>query len=338
MTHLFWRGRAVAVLGGAGFIGSNLTIRLAELGASVTVVDGLVPGCGGHPSNLAPVAGGITFVRADLSTDPIPGAILDADIVFDLMGDPAHGRSISDPARDLRHNLVAQLRTFEEIRRSAHRPFLVLVSSRSVYGRPTTLPVTEAHSIAPPDPNAIHKYAAEQYAVLYGRLYDLAVVRLRLTNVYGARQPNREAAHGVTGYLLGRLLRGEPVLLYGGGRFLRDWLAVDDAVAALLEAGSRRATAGLVLNIGHCDPCTLRDFASLARELLGRGELTEVPFPQSQQSIDVGDYWTDPTRAAEQLGWRAATPLRQGLTHALDFYLATPQGSQWPPATSPSST
>lgn len=334
MTSAYWRARRVVVLGGAGFIGSNLTIRLVALGAAVTVVDGLIPGCGGHLANLSPVADGITFVRADLSTDQISDGVPGADIVFDLLGDPAHGSSVSDPARDLRHNLLAQVRVFEAIRRSAKRPFVVLAGTRSVYGRPVALPVTEEHPIAPPDPNAIHKYASEQYAVLYRRLYDLDVVRLRLTNVYGARQGNRDAAHGVTGYLLGRLLRGEPVLLYGGGRFRRDWLAVDDAVDALLAAGARPATAGEVINIGHGEPSTLFDFVALARELLGRGELVDVPLPASQRSIDVGDYWTDARHAGEHLGWQATTSLREGLTRALDFYLGTPEGSQWPPSPS----
>jgi len=329
-----WSGRWVTVLGGAGFIGSNLVIRLVELGARVTVVDGLIPGCGGHPENLAPVAPGIVFTAADLSAEPIPGPVTAADVVFDLLGDPAHGRSVVEPQRDLRHNLVAQVAVLEAIRRSSHRPFVVLASTRSVYGRPQRLPVGEDHPIAPPDPNAIHKYAAEQYAVLYQQMYGLQVVRLRLTNVYGPRQGNLDPAHGVTGYLLGRFLRGEPVLLFGGGTFCRDWLAVDDAVNALLAAGSRPQVAGHVINIGHSEPRSLLDFATLAREILGRGEIRSAPVPEEQRTIDIGDYWTNPQCAAERLGWVASTALRPGLTRALDFYLATPEGARWPPAPS----
>lgn len=335
-TDLRWGGRRVAVLGGAGFIGSNLVIRLVELGARVSVVDGLIPGGGGHRANLAPVANDIVFVAADLSTEPIPEDVAEADVVFDLLGDPAHGRSVADPQRDLRHNLVAQIAVLEAIRRSSHRPFVVLASTRSLYGRPQRLPVDEDHPIAPPDPNAIHKYAAEQYAVLYQRVYGLQAVRLRFTNVYGQRQGNVEPAHGVTGYLIGRLLREEPVLLYGGGTFCRDWLAVDDAVEALLAAGSRPEVGGRAINIGHSEPRSLLDFATLARDILGRGEIRNAPIPEGQRLIDIGDYWTDPRCAAERLGWRASTSLRDGLSRAFDFYRAMPQGTRWPPASSPS--
>jgi nucleoside-diphosphate-sugar epimerase len=337
MTDQTWNRRRVVVLGGAGFIGSNLALRLAGLGAAVTVVDGLVPGCAGDPANLVAGECRLPLTKADLAVDPVPAAVLEADVVFDLMGDPAHARSIADPQRDLKLNLVAQVALLEALRRSAARPVVVLASTRSVYGRPERLPVDETQAIAPPDPNGIHKFAAEQYAVLYGRLYDLAVVRLRLTNVYGPRQGNREPAHGVTGFVLGRLLRNEPVLLFAGGGFRRDWLMVDDAVDALLAAAGAPKAVGHAINIGHESPASLREFVTTARDLLGRGELVDAPLPPEQRAIDVGDYWTDPRLAQELLGWRAATSLRDGLARTLDFYTRTPDGARWPPS-SPSST
>jgi UDP-glucose 4-epimerase len=336
-AHEGWRNRRVAVLGGAGFIGSNLALRLAALGANVTVVDGLVPGCAGHPANLSGGDAPIPLARVDLATEPVPASVLESEIVFDLMGDPAHARSIGNPQGDLRNNLVAQVAVFDALRDAAVRPVVVLVSTRSVYGRPERLPVDEAHPIAPPDPNGIHKFAAEQYAVLYGRLYDLPIVRLRMTNAYGPRQGNQDPAHGVTGFVIGRLLRGEAVRLFGGGTFRRDWLMVDDAVEALLAAGSASDVAGQVINIGHDRPASLREFATIARDQLGRGELVDVPMPAEQRAIDVGDYWTDPRLAERVLGWRATTRLEDGLARTLDFYTRTPSGARWPPS-SPSST
>ena len=327
----------MAVLGGAGFIGSNLALRLVSLGAAVSVVDALVPGCGGHPANLAGAGGSLSLARVDLASDPVPASVLNAEVVFDLMGDPAHSRSLGDPQRDLRNNLVAQIAFLEALRHASARPLIVLVSTRSVYGRPARLPVDETHPIAPPDPNAVHKFAAEQYAVLYGKLYDLPIVRLRLTNAYGPRQGNQDPAHGVTGFVIGRLLRGEPVHLFGGGTFRRDWLMVDDAVEALLAAGAARESAGRVINIGHDQPASLRDFATVARDLLGRGELIDAPMPSEQRAIDVGDYWTDPHLARQLLGWRATTRLEDGLARTLDFYTKTQDGARWPPS-SPSST
>jgi UDP-glucose 4-epimerase len=333
-----WHDRRVTVLGGAGFIGSNLALRLARLGAAVTVVDALVPGCGGHPANLQANDLHLPFVQLDVAVEAVPASVLDAQVIFDLMGDPAHARSVRDPRRDLTHNLIAQINLFEAIRRSTQRPLVVLLSTRSVYGRPFRLPVAEDHPVAPPDPNGIHKLAAEQYAILYGRLYNVPVVRLRLTNVYGPRQGNADPAHGVTGFLLGRLLRGEPAVLFGGGTFRRDWLMVDDAVEALLAAGAAPTLAGQVINVGHDAPASLREFVTVAVDLLGRGELVDAPLPPEQQAIDVGDYWTDPRLAERALGWRALIPLREGLSRTLDFYTRSPDGARWPPESSLSLT
>ena len=92
-----------------------------------------------------------------------------------------------------------------------------------------------------------------------------------------------------------------------------------------------------MINIGHDQPASLRDFATVARDLLGRGELIDAPMPPEQRAIDVGDYWTDPHLAQRLLGWRATTRLEDGLARTLDFYTKTPDGARWPPS-SPSST
>jgi len=326
-----WAGREVVVLGGAGFIGSNLALRLSSLGATVTVVDGLIEGCGGNLANLDHAIPRERFLHLDLARQPVPDGLLSVTVVFDLMGDPAHGRSLVNPRRDLECNLLSQIALFEALRKIRRPPLVVLASTRQVYGRAQSLPVSEDHPLAPPDPNGIHKVAAEQYASVYGHVYGVRAILLRLTNVYGPRQGNADPAHGVAGFLIGRLMRGEPVLLYGGGTFRRDWLYVDDAVEALLAAGTRESANGRVFNIGHDRPVSLREFALKARELVGAGEVRDVPFPPEQRVIDVGDYWTDPRRAAEQLGWRASTSLFEGLRATIEFYRSRPGGERWPP-------
>jgi len=330
MTTGGWTGTRVAVVGGAGFIGSNATLRLVELGAEVTVVDGLVPGCGGHRANLRPVVGRVRFVEADLTRDPPPPAVAEAEVVLDLMGDPAHGRSVANPLGDLANNLTAQVALYESLRNARSQARVVLASTRQVYGRCERLPVDETFPVAPPDPNAIHKVAAEQYATLYEQLYGIPSVRLRFTNVYGPRQGNRDPAHGVAGFLIGRLLRGERVTLFGGGEQRRDWLFVDDAVEALLLAAMVPIAAGRAYNIGHDRPASLREFVAAAQRAVGGGEVVEAPFPSSAAAIDIGDYWTDARRAAADLGWKAETSLAAGVAATVAFHRAEPNGAQWP--------
>jgi nucleoside-diphosphate-sugar epimerase len=252
-------------------------------------------------------------------------------VIFDLMGEPAHARSLADPGRDLECNLVSQIRLLEALRRAGRQPLLVISSTRQVYGRPINLPVSEDHPVAPPDPNGIHKLAAEQYAFVYGQVYGIPSVVLRITNVYGPRQGTVDPAHGVTGFVIGRLLRTEPVLLYGGGAFRRDWLYVDDAVDALIAAAEAPVACGRVYNIGHDKPASLRDFVMAARDFVGGGEVQEMPYPSEQRVIDVGDYWTDPRRAERELRWLAGTSLADGLQTTIEFYRSRTGGERWPP-------
>ena len=326
-----WSGRRVAVVGGAGFIGSAATIRLVALGADVTVVDGFVPHAGGHRANLLSVANHVRLIEANLAHAPVPAEVYRADVVLDLMGMTAHGRSVTDPAYDLENNLLSQLALFECLRRAGATPRVVLAGTRQVYGRCEHPPVAEDHPVAPPDPNAIHKLAAERYAVLYQHLHGIPTVRLRLTNVYGPRQANREPAFGVAGFLIGQLLRGETVKLYGGGRYRRDWLYVEDAVDALLAAAQAPGAAGQVYNIGHDEPASLRAFAVAVRAAVGGGEIVDVPFPPGQTAIDIGDYWSDARRAAADLGWRAKTSLDAGVRATVAFYRGESPEGVWPP-------
>jgi UDP-glucose 4-epimerase len=325
-----WAGRDVAVLGGAGFIGSGVALRLASLGAKVTVVDGLIPGCGGHRVNLGGLLRSVPFIQADLTREQVPPAVLEASVIFDLMGEPAHARSLRDPRRDLECNLLSHICLLEALRAAGCQPQIVVASTRQVYGRARTLPVTEDHPTGPPDPNGIHKLAAEQYATLYGLLYGIPSVVLRLTNVYGPRQGNTDPAHGVTGFVIGQLLRGERVVLYGGGAFRRDWLFVGDAVDAMIAAAGVAQTPAPVYNIGHDRPASLREFVLTTRDILGAGDVREMPFPPELRAIDIGDYWTDPRRAEADLGWRASTPLAEGLRLTVDFYRSHPGGERWP--------
>jgi nucleoside-diphosphate-sugar epimerase len=251
-------------------------------------------------------------------------------VIVDLMGEPAHARSLQDPRRDLECNLLSHISLLEALRNAGRQPSIVMASTRQVYGRAHTLPVPEDDPIEPPDPNAIHKFGAEQYATLYGTLYGIPAVILRLTNVYGPRQGNTKPAHGVTGFVIGQLLRGERVLLYGGGTFRRDWLFVDDAVDAVIAAVGAAHTRPRVYNIGHDRPSSLRQFVLTARDILGEGDIHDVPFPPEQRAIDIGDYWTDSRRAARDLGWRAKTSLADGVRDTIAFYRSRPGGKCWP--------
>ena len=109
-----YEGKRVVVTGGLGFIGSNLVLRLADLGARVTAVDSCVLGCGANMFNLAPAAGKVEVLKADIGEpDCIAEVLRDVPIVFNLAGEISHIHSMHYPERDLEINTLAQMRFLE---------------------------------------------------------------------------------------------------------------------------------------------------------------------------------------------------------------------------------
>ena len=199
-----YRGAKVLVTGGLGFIGSNLALRLEELGAQVQVVDSLIPQCGGNYFNLRGAAERIPIHVRDLrETEFMAEAVAGCRIIFNLAGQVDHLTSMQDPLADMEINCRAQLSLLEACRRSNPKVKVVFASSRQLYGRPQKLPVDENHPIEPMDINGIHKRAAERYHFIYG-VYGLRACALRLTNIFGPRQLLRHNRQGFLGWFIRR--------------------------------------------------------------------------------------------------------------------------------------
>ena len=309
-----YKDRPVLVTGGLGFIGSNVALRLAGLGAKVTVVDSLIPGCGANRFNLA--GADIELIEVDLSEPAaLETAIAGASVIFNLAGEISHIHSMEYPERDLQINTVSQLRFLDACRRLNRGIRVVYAGTRQVFGRPRYLPVNEEHPIRPVDFNGVHKYAATMYHLMMSDLGDLDAIVLRLTNVYGPRMSLNVTGQGFLGVFFRKALLGESITVFGEGEQLRDPVYVDDAVEAFLLAGLAPVAENRECNIGGRDALSLRQ---IAMEIGGRVE--QVPFPNHLESIDIGSYYTDSKRAKVMLGWEANTALAEGVAKTLAFY------------------
>jgi UDP-glucose 4-epimerase len=150
-------GARCVVTGGLGFIGSNVVHRLVDEGASVVVVDALVPEHGGDVRNLADLPAGaqVEVMIADIGTDDIGDALARSDVVFNIAGQVSHHASMQQPTRDLDLNVRSHMGFLELVRHRAPGTTVVLTSTRQVYGRPKYLPVDEEHPTQPIDVNGI---------------------------------------------------------------------------------------------------------------------------------------------------------------------------------------
>ncbi len=316
-----YRGRSVLITGGLGFIGSNLAHRLVEMdGVNVCIVDAMVEDQGGHTFNIDAIKDRVDLHILDIADRfEIERSIGKFDFVFNLAGNVSHLDSMVWPLRDLEANCRAQLTFLETCRKFNPDLRIIFASTRQVYGKPRYLPIDEAHACTPIDVNGVHKLAAEQYHLLYHRVYGLRATCLRLTNTYGPRQLIHHPRQSVIAWFIRQALTGGTIELYGGGQQKRDFNYVDDVVDALLTAGASREAEGEVFNLGGAET-SLRELATQLIELTGRGTILSAPFPPERQSIDIGDCYSSFQKIKASLGWQPRISLTEGLSRTLDYY------------------
>src|SRR3954471_159146 len=235
----FYRGRAVLITGGLGFIGSNLGRRLVDLGADVLLVDSLIPDSGGNLFNIDGIADRLQVNIADIRQQTTMNYLVrDRAVIFNLAGQVSHIDSMRDPYADLEINCRSQLTILEACRYNNPAVKVVFAGTRQIYGRPDSLPVTEHHLVRPTDVNGINKAAGEYYHLVYNNVFGVRACALRLTNVYGPRQLLRHNRQGFIGWCVRLGLEDREIEIFGDGSQVRDFVHVDDAVEAFLAAGA----------------------------------------------------------------------------------------------------
>jgi UDP-glucose 4-epimerase len=352
-------GKKVLITGGLGFIGSNLAIRLVELGAEVLVVDSLIPAYGGNLFNIEPVKDRLRVNIADVrDVNGMDYLVRGNNYLFNLAGQVSHIDSMHDPYTDLEINCRAQLSILEACRHNNPGIKVVYAGTRQVYGAPEYLPVDEKHLLRPVDVNGINKMAGEWYHILYNNVYGIWAVSLRLTNTYGPRLLVKHSRQGFAGWFIRQAIQNQQIQLFGDGLQVRDLNYVDDVVEAMLLAAAYDGPVGgtnpppipaalprtqdpaakpweggqgthdgvPIFNLGNSPPVSLLEFVRALLEVCqefgrGKGGYRLVPFPVDKKRIDIGDYYADYSKIQRTLGWQPQVGLREGLRRTVAFYV-----------------
>ena len=317
-----FRGRRVLITGGLGFIGSNLARALVGLGAKVTVLDALIPEYGGNRRNLAGLGRQVRVHVGDVRDRArLPAFVRGQDYLFNLAGQTSHMDSMTDPDTDLEINCRAQLSILEACRRHNPRVRIVFASTRQIYGRPEYLPVDEKHPLRPVDVNGINKLAGEEYHLLYSEVYGIRSTVLRLTNTIGPRMRVKDARQTFLGVWIKQVLSGASFEVWGGKQ-LRDFTYVDDAVEAMLLAAATPEATGRVYNLGGSGRISLNDLAAIVVAAAGGGHYRTRRFPSDRKKIDIGDYYADDRLIRRELGWKPRTDIRRAVANTVEFFRA----------------
>ena len=291
----------VMVTGGAGFIGSHLVDALLARGDEVHVVDNLATG---SRENLA---AGAELHELDIRDEAF-GAVaagVRPEVVFHLAAQADVGTSVERPAFDAEVNVIGTVRVLEAARAAGAR--VVFTSSGgAIYGE-CKRPAREDDELEPLSPYGASKLAGEEYLATWNRLYGAVHVACRLANVYGPRQlPKLEG--GVIAIFLDRLRDGQETVIFGDGAQTRDFVYVGDVVAGLLAAAA--SSGGGVYNVGTGVATSVGELHRLCAEVAGAER--EPRFAEARPG-DLQQSVIDPSRAANDLGWRAERGLPAGL-------------------------
>jgi UDP-glucose 4-epimerase len=301
------------VTGGAGFIGSNLVRALVERGDRVRVLDDLSTG---RESNLAPVLGDVELIVGDVrDPEAVLGACSGVEVVFHEAAIPSVARSVADPLASNEVNVTGTLRVLMAAR-DAGVGRVVFASSGAVYGDVKRLPLHEGLPTRPISPYGVSKLAGERYLGAFTRTFGLSTVSLRYLNVYGPGQDPRSGYAAAIPRFLSAALAREPATVFGDGGAARDFVFVGDVVGAnMLAAGAGNEVDGLACNVGTGRRTTIRELLTTIAEL---HPPQPEPVPADPRPGEIHDSWSDPSLAAEALGFRSEVDLRDGLARTLE--------------------
>lgn len=315
-----YKNNKILITGGLGFIGSNLAIKLVELGAKVTIIDSMIPDYGGNLFNIEPVKNKVKINFSDIrDRSSMNYLVRNQDFLFNLAGQISHLDSMTDPFTDLEINCKAQLSLLESCRENNPKIKIIYASTRQFYGKPEYLPVDEKHPLNPPDVNGINKLAGEQYHMLYDKVYGLKAVSLRLTNTYGPRLLLKHNRQGFMAWFISKILRNETIEIHGTGKQIRDLNYVDDVVEALLFAGASAKAYSQIFNLGG-KPISLLELTKSMIQAYGKGKYKLIPAPKERKKIDIGNFYGDYSKIKKTLGWKPKVSLKQGLKKTFEYY------------------
>ena len=302
------------VLGGAGFIGSHLAEALAQQGLRVKLFDR--PHVDRLP--LFPRAKGFELFTGDfLNPRALAPALDGTQVVFHLVSTTLPKNSNDNPVYDVESNVLGSLRLLELCREHGVGKLVYVSSGGTVYGVPRTTPIAEDHPTEPISSYGIHKLMVEKYLALAHRLHGLEYRIVRPANLYGPQQ-RLDIAQGAVAVFLDRALRDQPIQIWGDGSVVRDYVYVADAVNAMLKVASFEG-AQRIFNVGSGSGTSLNQLVAEIEKLLGRGVKVEHT---GSRAVDVPVNVLDASLAARHLGWRASTPLGEGLRRTCEWLRA----------------
>jgi len=316
--------RRALVTGGAGFIGSHVAELLLSRSYQVDIVDNLSSG------KRENVPDGATLHVADIGSTEAAKLVREGayDVLCHLAAQIDVRKSVNDPVFDATINILGTLNLLEAVRAAGAATRVVFSSTGgAIYGDFVPVPTTESMPKDPESPYGIAKLSVEYYLGYYARIHGLDTVALRYSNVYGPRQdPHGEA--GVVAIFCNKILKGEPLTVFGEGLQTRDYVYAGDVARANLAAAEahlpRAAQVDVrAYNVGTGVQTSVLELAAALQGAAGSNvPVHHAPARPGEQMRSVVNI----EKAARELGWRPEMSLIDGTRRAFEFFAARARG------------
>lgn len=294
----------ILVLGGAGFIGSHVVDSLIRKGRKVVVVDNLSTG---SRKNLNPKA---KFYKLDIQNSQLEKVFKKEkpEVVLHFAAQIDVRKSMEHPLEDAKTNILGSLNVLENSRKYKVKKIIFASTGGAIYGEAKKIPTPETHPAHPLSPYGAAKLAVEQYL---GAL-DIPFVALRFSNVYGPRQ-NSKGEAGVVAIFADKILHKKNPVIFGSGLQTRDFLYVQDAVAASLLAFEKQKTG--IFNVGTGKETSVNE---LFRQLKALTKFQGKAQRKSSSKGEVQRSCLDAKRMRLTFGWKPRYSLQQGLKKTVE--------------------
>lgn len=296
---------------GAGFIGRHVAEHCVREG----LVTNVLTRSALHAVEVERLSGARVVIGDASIRAIVADAMLGVDHIFFCAGSLMPAESNLDPYLDATLALSPLLAVLESLRERPGVGLTFLSSGGTVYGEPRSVPVDESHPTEPNTSYGVMKLASEKYVQMYSRLYGMRARILRCGNVYGEYQPAGRG-QGFVAATLDSLKRGSPVVLFGDGLNVRDYVYVGDLAGLMLRLAEERNGAA-ILNVGSGNGITLLDVVRIAEYVTGRVARREMRpdrgFDARRVVLDIAalrrvDPWCPtPIEVGIEACWRALT-------------------------------
>jgi len=298
----------ILVIGGTGFIGSNLVMALQKLDYHVIVFSR------GHPSVLG-IIKNVEYIIGNISNhgeiDEVMGRV---DYVFHFASSTNPKSSENDLIFDITSNLVSSIYIMEACVRNNVKKLIYCSSGGTVYGIHDEMPLHEDVNCKPISSYGLVKYSIENYLEYFNHKYNLNYEVLRLSNPYGIGQ-SYAASQGIIAIFINKILNDDEIQVFGNGSIVRDYIYIEDFVSlctTLLTTEKKNN----ILNVGSGIGNSISDIIFYIENILNKkAKVKYLP----ERKFDVPEIYLDISKVKELYGWEPKVDLKTGIKKTIGW-------------------